>query len=258
MKITTITNEIASENTYILENKNSLIIIDPGSNGQDILSSIARIDKPIAAILLTHTHYDHIISLDLVRAHYDWPSVYVSPKEASWLFTPKDNLSGLIRHADIPDVITKPAEELFISGNDWPSVYVSPKEASWLFTPKDNLSGLIRHADIPDVITKPAEELFISGKNYHVDDFNFTVLETPGHSIGGVSFVFDEEEIVITGDALFFESVGRSDLPTGDFDQLSKSIKEKLFTLPNHYQVFPGHGKPTTIGHEKNFNPFLK
>ncbi|MFZ2482893.1 MAG: MBL fold metallo-hydrolase, partial [Streptococcus parauberis] len=209
MKITTITNEIASENTYILENKNSLIIIDPGSNGQDILSSIARIDKPIAAILLTHTHYDHIISLDLVRAHYDWPSVYVSPKEASWLFTPKDNLSGLIRHADIPDVITK-----------------------------------------------PAEELFISGKNYHVDDFNFTVLETPGHSIGGVSFVFDEEEIVITGDALFFESVGRSDLPTGDFDQLSKSIKEKLFTLPNHYQVFPGHGKPTTIGHEKNFNPF--
>lgn len=211
MKITTITNEIASENTYILENKNSLIIIDPGSNGQDILSSIARIDKPIAAILLTHTHYDHIISLDLVRAHYDWPSVYVSPKEASWLFTPKDNLSGLIRHADIPDVITK-----------------------------------------------PAEELFISDKNYHVDDFNFTVLETPGHSIGGVSFVFDEEEIVITGDALFFESVGRSDLPTGDFDQLSKSIKEKLFTLPNHYQVFPGHGKPTTIGHEKNFNPFLK
>lgn len=211
MKITTITNEIASENTYILENKNSLIIIDPGSNGQDILSSIARIDKPIAAILLTHTHYDHIISLDLVRAHYDWPSVYVSPKEASWLFTPKDNLSGLIRHADIPDVITK-----------------------------------------------PAEELFISGKNYHVDDFNFTVLETPGHSIGGVSFVFDEEEIVITGDALFFESFGRSDLPTGDFDQLSKSIKEKLFTLPNHYQVFPGHGKPTTIGHEKNFNPFLK
>ncbi|PIO79278.1 MBL fold metallo-hydrolase [Streptococcus parauberis] len=211
MKITTITNEIASENTYILENKNSLIIIDPGSNGQDILSSIARIDKPIAAILLTHTHYDHIISLDLVRAHYDWPSVYVSPKEASWLFTPKDNLSGLIRHADIPDVITK-----------------------------------------------PAEELFISGKNYHVDDFNFTVLETPGHSIGGVSFVFDEEEIVITGDALFFESVGRSDLPTGDFDQLSKSIKEKLFTLPNHYQVFPGHGKPTTIGHEKNFNLFLK
>lgn len=211
MKITTITNEIASENTYILENKNSLIIIDPGSNGQDILSSIARIDKPIAAILLTHTHYDHIISLDLVRAHYDWPSVYVSPKEASWLFTPKDNLSGLIRYADIPDVITK-----------------------------------------------PAEELFISGKNYHVDDFNFTVLETPGHSIGGVSFVFDEEEIVITGDALFFESVGRSDLPTGDFDQLSKSIKEKLFTLPNHYQVFPGHGKPTTIGHEKNFNPFLK
>lgn len=210
MKITTITNEIASENTYILENQNSLIIIDPGSNGQDIISRIESIDKPIAAILLTHTHYDHIISLDFVREQFDWPPVYVSPKEASWLFTPKDNLSGLIRHADIPDVITR-----------------------------------------------PAEQLFISDKSYHIDDFNFTVVETPGHSVGGVSFIFDDEELVVTGDALFYESVGRSDLPTGDFDQLVMSINEKLLTLPNHFQVFPGHGKPTTIGHEKNFNPFL-
>lgn len=210
MKITTITNEIASENTYILENQNSLIIIDPGSNGQDIISRIKSIDKPIAAILLTHTHYDHIISLDFVREQFDWPPVYVSPKEASWLFTPKDNLSGLIRHADIPDVITR-----------------------------------------------PAEQLFISDKSYHIDDFNFTVVETPGHSVGGVSFIFDDEELVVTGDALFYESVGRSDLPTGDFDQLVMSINEKLLTLPNHFQVFPGHGKPTTIGHEKNFNPFL-
>lgn len=210
MKITTITNEIASENTYILENQNSLIIIDPGSNGQDIISRIESIDKPIAAILLTHTHYDHIISLDFVREQFDWPPVYVSPKEASWLFTPKNNLSGLIRHADIPDVITR-----------------------------------------------PAEQLFISDKSYHIDDFNFTVVETPGHSVGGVSFIFDDEELVVTGDALFYESVGRSDLPTGDFDQLVMSINEKLLTLPNHFQVFPGHGKPTTIGHEKNFNPFL-
>lgn len=210
MKITTITNEIASENTYILENQNSLIIIDPGSNGQDIISRIESIDKPIATILLTHTHYDHIISLDFVREQFDWPPVYVSPKEASWLFTPKNNLSGLIRHADIPDVITR-----------------------------------------------PAEQLFISDKSYHIDDFNFTVVETPGHSVGGVSFIFDDEELVVTGDALFYESVGRSDLPTGDFDQLVMSINEKLLTLPNHFQVFPGHGKPTTIGHEKNFNPFL-
>ena len=84
------------------------------------------------------------------------------------------------------------------------------------------------------------------------------MVQTPGHSWGGVSFVFPKEELVITGDALFRETIGRYDLPTGNFDQLISGIKDKLLTLPGHYQVYPGHGRDTTISHEKVFNPFLR
>lgn len=211
MKIITILNDIASENTYILVNQNSLIVIDPGSNTRKILKTITEEKKPIVAILLTHTHYDHIISLDCVRKRFGYPPVYVSSKEASWLFSPKDNLSGHIRHNDIPDVITTPAEKSF---------------------------------QFQDT--------------YQIGGFTFFVRETPGHSIGGVSFVFPKEEVIFSGDALFKESIGRSDLPTGNYQQLIESIQKQLFTLPNHYTVYPGHGKETSIGHEKNCNPFLK
>ena len=84
------------------------------------------------------------------------------------------------------------------------------------------------------------------------------MVQTPGHSWGGVSFVFPEEELVITGDALFRETIGRYDLPTGNFDQLIQGIKDKLLTLPGHYRVYPGHGRDSTISHETVFNPFLR
>ena len=84
------------------------------------------------------------------------------------------------------------------------------------------------------------------------------MVPTPGHSIGGVSFIFPEEECVITGDALFRESIGRTDLPTSNFEDLIYGIQNNLFTLQNHYTVYPGHGQNTTIAHEKNFNPFFK
>lgn len=84
------------------------------------------------------------------------------------------------------------------------------------------------------------------------------MVPTPGHSIGGVSFIFPEEECVITGDALFRETIGRTDLPTSNFEDLIYGIQNNLFTLPNHYTVYPGHGQNTTIAHEKNFNPFFK
>ncbi|EFR44790.1 MBL fold metallo-hydrolase [Streptococcus pseudoporcinus] len=210
MKIITVTNAIASENTYILSNNEAILVIDPGSNGDKICQEIKKLAKPVAAILLTHTHYDHIFSLEKVRQSFNQPPVYVSGKEASWLFTPKDNLSGLLRHADIPDIICK-----------------------------------------------PAEQLFEFEKDYHLAGFTFSVVETPGHSIGGLSFIFKEHEAIFSGDALFRESIGRSDLPTGNYEQLIEGIKEKLLTQPSFFKVYPGHGQMTTIAHEKNSNPFL-
>jgi hydroxyacylglutathione hydrolase len=82
-----------------------------------------------------------------------------------------------------------------------------------------------------------------------------TVLHVPGHSPGGCAFVFGGDAIV--GDALFAGSVGRADLPGGDFEQLIASIKTKLMTLPPSTVVWPGHGNRTTIAREARMNPFL-
>ena len=86
----------------------------------------------------------------------------------------------------------------------------------------------------------------------------FRILDIPGHSPGSVAFYNEDNEFVISGDALFMMSIGRTDLYKGDYDQLIKSIKTKLLTLPDNTKVCSGHGESTTIGFEKNHNPFLK
>ena len=81
-------------------------------------------------------------------------------------------------------------------------------------------------------------------------------LFVPGHTAGHVAFVNETERICVGGDVLFDGSIGRTDLPGGDFDVLIRSIKEQLFNLPDDTIVYPGHGPTTTIGHEKQSNPF--
>jgi hydroxyacylglutathione hydrolase len=83
------------------------------------------------------------------------------------------------------------------------------------------------------------------------------VLHVPGHSPGCIAFYCEKDEFVIVGDVLFKGSIGRADLPGGDYDTLISSIKENLFTLPENIVVYPGHGEKTTIGHEKKTNPFF-
>jgi len=82
-------------------------------------------------------------------------------------------------------------------------------------------------------------------------------LFTPGHSMGSISFYSEKDGFVISGDVLFQMSIGRTDLPGGDFDTLIKSISQKLYTLPDKTIVYSGHGEPTTIGFEKLNNPFV-
>lgn len=84
-----------------------------------------------------------------------------------------------------------------------------------------------------------------------------SILYTPGHADGSICLVCDKDNFVITGDVLFQESIGRTDLPTGNLDRLLESIRLKLFTLPDQYVVYPGHGPTTTIGFEKRNNPFI-
>lgn len=82
-------------------------------------------------------------------------------------------------------------------------------------------------------------------------------LYVPGHAAGSMAFVADSPKVVFTGDVLFRQSIGRTDLPTGDYDILMKMLNTKVLVLDNDCEVLPGHGPNTTIGDEKNFNPFL-
>ena len=89
-------------------------------------------------------------------------------------------------------------------------------------------------------------------------DNKLKVLFTPGHSPSSVCFYCEAQHFIIGGDVLFHESIGRFDLPGGNEEILYKSIREKLYVLPDETIVYPGHGEPTTIGHEKKFNPFVR
>ena len=100
-----------------------------------------------------------------------------------------------------------------------------------------------------DVYVKDGDEITIAG-------MDFRVIATPGHTAGGCCYYFKEVGFLLSGDTLFAESVGRTDFPTGSMSELVRSIKEKLFLLPDDTKVYPGHGESTTIGHEKEYNPF--
>lgn len=85
-----------------------------------------------------------------------------------------------------------------------------------------------------------------------------TVLFTPGHSPGHISYYCKEQNFILSGDVLFRDSIGRTDLPGGDFNQLAESIRTRLYVLPDETIVYNGHGPETRIGYEKQHNPFVR
>ncbi len=108
-------------------------------------------------------------------------------------------------------------------------------------------------------IQSPAASDYIEAADVlKVGDFELEVLFAPGHSAGSLCFYHRAGGWLIGGDVLFRESIGRTDLPGGDFDTLISSIQKQLFNLPEATIVYPGHGPATTIGYEKRNNPFLK
>jgi hydroxyacylglutathione hydrolase len=133
--------------------------------------------------------------------------------------------------------------------------------------------GVSIHPDSNGFILKAKEQAMMYGfnlnKTANISDFinegekikfgnsELDIIYTPGHAAGSICIISHNDEFVITGDVLFHESIGRTDLPTGDFDLLKNNILNKLFTLPDVYTVYPGHGPETSIGHEKGNNPFL-
>ncbi|MFC4404220.1 MBL fold metallo-hydrolase [Gracilibacillus xinjiangensis] len=132
-------------------------------------------------------------------------------------------------------------------------VYIHKEESKWLADPNLNGSQLF---GMDPVICKQAD-YELSEEEIGIEDFSINVLHVPGHSPGSIAFVFQQSSMVIGGDCLFREGIGRTDLVGGSFDQLQDSIQLKLLSLPDTFTVYPGHGPSTTIGYEKSNNPFI-
>jgi glyoxylase-like metal-dependent hydrolase (beta-lactamase superfamily II) len=104
---------------------------------------------------------------------------------------------------------------------------------------------------------QPINEFLVENETIKFGNTELVVIHVPGHSPGHVVFYNKEAEVLIAGDVLFYGSIGRTDLPGGNYEQLITNIKTKLFVLPDSTKVYCGHGPETTIGFEKSSNPFL-
>lgn len=132
-------------------------------------------------------------------------------------------------------------------------VAIHPDDEPMLGDPRLNGSALF----LSEPISTSADRLINDGDVLPLGNLRFRVIHTPGHSPGGVCFYLESGGHLIAGDTLFAGSIGRTDLPGGSHSALIRAIREKLLPLPAETVVYPGHGPTTTIGDEKEYNPFL-
>lgn len=159
-----------------------------------------------------------LVKIFLTHGHFDHVGAVPGLKEA---------------YPDVPVVIGKNDEDI-------------------LRTPEANLSMMF---DEP--ISLKADELVSDGEELSLLGTTIKCIEVPGHTKGGMCYYFEENGYLFDGDTLFAGSIGRSDFPTGDGEALLTNISEKLLTLPDETVVYPGHNSRTTIGREKETNPYF-
>lgn len=207
---------VCQTNCYFLyrEGNQECIVVDPADQGVSIYSALQKNGFRVAAILLTHGHFDHIWGLDALR-----------------------------------DAVNAAAES---EGAEPVKAYAHEAERELLRDAGKNVSEQAGRPCVTyaDVYVKDGQEISAAG-------MTCTVIATPGHTAGCCCYYFEEAGFLLAGDTLFAESVGRTDFPTGSMGTLVRSIQDKLFVLPDVTKVYSGHGESTTIGHEKEYNPFL-
>jgi hydroxyacylglutathione hydrolase len=133
---------------------------------------------------------------------------------------------------------------LQIHKNEEQTLQMAPASGLMFNFPFDNYTGELVFLEEGDIVTLGEDSL--------------QIIAAPGHSPGSICFYCEKQKFIIGGDVLFYQSIGRTDLPGGSHESLLKNIKEKLFVLPLDVKVYPGHGPVTTIGDEIRHNPYLK
>ena len=198
---------LVQENCFLLRREGSdrALIVDPGEEAPRILAAVEQLGVEVEAILLTHTHFDHVGAVSPVAKATGAP-VYVSEIERPVL-------------ADIMSYVPFPG-----------------------FGPYESYEA--------DHTLKGGERLELAG-------LEIDVLFTPGHSPGHLTYSIPDERAIFSGDVLFQGSVGRVDLPGGDWETLLGSIGTLVESLPEDTTVYPGHMGITSLGVERRTNPFL-
>ncbi len=108
-----------------------------------------------------------------------------------------------------------------------------------------------------ELVPSEPTRLVADGETVSAAGYTFSVLHTPGHTPGGVCYVCEEQKLAFTGDTVFLEGVGRTDLPGGNMRELMRSVCDRVLALPKDFTLYPGHGDPTTVAHEREHNPLL-
>ena len=133
---------------------------------------------------------------------------------------------------------------IYLNEADLPLLQMMSAQAAWL--------------GIATPETAPPDETLVDGRQVGLLNYPAQVIHTPGHTQGSICLHFAPMKMVLAGDTLFAGSIGRTDLPGGNFDQIIDSIQSRLLNLPDETRVIPGHGPATTLGAERKTNPFLK
>ena len=196
-----------AENAYLFRRDGSdeALLVDPGDEADVLTRAVEELGVDVKAILLTHTHFDHVGAVAPMARATGAP-VYCPELEVPVL-------------ADIMSFVP------------WPG-----------FGPYESYD---------------ADETVSGGERLELAGFAIDVIFTPGHSPGHVTFSIPDEQAIFSGDVLFQGSVGRTDLPGGDWNTLLESIRTLVDTLPESTSVYPGHMGLTSLGAERASNPFL-